>query len=210
MGIIRNVLSTALGADQVKNGFNSRLSPSSNQYSTNQYRSSSIRRNVPNQIDYNMGQDMRMQTHSSNYDSSRNPNYGYDDSQSYSRQDNEEDDNYNHPVIAPPPYSNSTTYQSPREDQGASGVRRKYNSNEGSNYHDQVHSRRTNSRPLALPQIDYGDGQPFLRGYSQQLEQSGISFEAFMQALDAINVAIIPNPEAAIFQKGANIAGWFL
>lgn len=207
MGVIRDILSTALGSDQVKNGFNSRFSPSSDQYSTNQCQSSSLRQNLPNQVDYNMGRDMRMQTQSPNYASSRNPIY---DRQYYSRQDNEEDHNYDHIFGAVPPYSESTKYQSSTEDQGASGVRRKYNSNGGSTCHGQVHSRRTKSRPLALPQIDYGDGQPFLRGYSQELGQSGISFEDFMQALDAINVAIIPNPEAAIFQKGANIAGWFL
>jgi hypothetical protein len=65
-------------------------------------------------------------------------------------------------------------------------------------------------RPLALPQIAYGDGQPFLRGYSQELSRYSISIEDFIQVLDTINVAIIPSPENQIFQKGANIAGWFL
>ena len=65
-------------------------------------------------------------------------------------------------------------------------------------------------RPLILPQIAYGEGQPFLRGYSTELEQYGISNDKFLEILDAINVAIIPNPEVQIFQKGANIAGWFM
>lgn len=67
-----------------------------------------------------------------------------------------------------------------------------------------------NFRPLALPQIAYGGEQPFLRGYTRELGQYGISEQEFMGLLDAINVAIIPNPENQIFQKGANIAGWFL
>lgn len=65
-------------------------------------------------------------------------------------------------------------------------------------------------RPLALPQVAYGDGQPFLRGYSRELSRYGVSEQEFIRLLDAINVAIIPNPENQIFQKGANIAGWFL
>jgi hypothetical protein len=63
---------------------------------------------------------------------------------------------------------------------------------------------------LALPQIGYGDGEPFLRGYSSDLGRYGVSEGAFIGLVDAINVAIIPNPENQIFQKGANIAGWFL
>lgn len=65
-------------------------------------------------------------------------------------------------------------------------------------------------RPLALPQIANGDGQPFLRGYSEELARFGVHRNEFIELLDAINVAIIPNPEHQIFQKGANIAGWFM
>ncbi|KAJ6115579.1 hypothetical protein N7523_005996 [Penicillium sp. IBT 18751x] len=71
-------------------------------------------------------------------------------------------------------------------------------------------TRNASFRPLALPQIAYGDEQPFLRGYAGELGQYGISEQEFIGLLDAINVAIIPNPENQIFQKGANIAGWFL
>lgn len=70
--------------------------------------------------------------------------------------------------------------------------------------------RDANFRPLALPQIAYGNEQPFLRGYTRELSRYGISEQEFTGLLDAINVAIIPNPENQIFQKGANIAGWFL
>ncbi|GLI79321.1 hypothetical protein PoHVEF18_007651 [Penicillium ochrochloron] len=67
-----------------------------------------------------------------------------------------------------------------------------------------------NFRPLALPQIGYGDGEPFLRGYPSDLRRYDISEGEFIGLLDAINVAIIPHPENQIFPKGANIAGWFL
>ncbi|UKZ73746.1 hypothetical protein TrVFT333_001396 [Trichoderma virens FT-333] len=75
---------------------------------------------------------------------------------------------------------------------------------------DRGFSRAANFRPLALPQIAYGDGQPFLRGYSQELRRYNITMEDFIQVVDSINIAIIPNPENQIFQKGANIAGWFV
>ncbi|KIW10817.1 hypothetical protein PV08_10116 [Exophiala spinifera] len=65
-------------------------------------------------------------------------------------------------------------------------------------------------RPLALPQIDYHDSSPFLRGYSDELQRYGISERAFLEVLDAINVARIPNPEVKLFQAGATIAGFFV
>ena len=82
--------------------------------------------------------------------------------------------------------------------------------NDLGNTRDMEHSRNGGFRPLALPQMAYGDGQPFLRGYSNEFVKYGISPEEFIQVLDAINVAVIPSPENQIFQKGANIAGWFL
>lgn len=65
-------------------------------------------------------------------------------------------------------------------------------------------------RPLALPQITYGDGQPFLRAYGAELSRYNISMRDFLQVLDAINVAIIPSPENQIFQKAATIGGFFM
>jgi hypothetical protein len=93
-------------------------------------------------------------------------------------------------------------------DQGQSYDGRPYN--DLVNTRTMGYSRNGGFRPLALPQITYGDGQPFLRGYSSELVQYGISPDEFIQVLDAINIAIIPSPENQIFQKGANIAGWFL
>ena len=76
--------------------------------------------------------------------------------------------------------------------------------------HDMMPPQQRDFPPVILPQIGYGKGQPFLRGYSQVFRRRGISRTDFIHAIDAINVAIMPNPEAAIFQKGANIAGWFM
>lgn len=71
-------------------------------------------------------------------------------------------------------------------------------------------SRQAYFRPLVLPQVAYGAGHPFLRGYSDELARYGISDADFVAILDSINVAMVPNPENQIFQKGANIAGFFL
>ncbi|KAH8121290.1 hypothetical protein LI328DRAFT_171976 [Trichoderma asperelloides] len=75
---------------------------------------------------------------------------------------------------------------------------------------DRGWSRGPIFRPLALPQIAHGDGQPFLRGYSQELSHYNITMELFMQVLDSINITIIPSPENQIFQKAAKIASWFI
>jgi hypothetical protein len=66
------------------------------------------------------------------------------------------------------------------------------------------------SRPIALPQIDYGDASPFVRGYSSEMERLGIDQGSFLHFVDAINVSIIPNAEAQIVNKAAGLAGWFV
>lgn len=71
-------------------------------------------------------------------------------------------------------------------------------------------SLQSSFRPVVLPAAGYGDGQPFIRGYSHELLRYDIPRSAFICIVDAINTAIIPNPELQIFQKGANVAGWFL
>ena len=65
-------------------------------------------------------------------------------------------------------------------------------------------------RPFAIPQYMYGEGQPFLRAYSQELASRGISENDFIRVVDELNIAVIPNPEAQIFQKSAQIAGYFV
>ncbi|RKL17311.1 hypothetical protein BFJ68_g4815 [Fusarium oxysporum] len=76
--------------------------------------------------------------------------------------------------------------------------------------YDQPSFQNTDFRPLILPQIAFGAGEPFLRGYSSEISRYGISRDQFLRVVDEINVARTPNPEAQLFQKGANIAGWFV
>ncbi|KAF5589726.1 hypothetical protein FPCIR_6704 [Fusarium pseudocircinatum] len=75
---------------------------------------------------------------------------------------------------------------------------------------DQFSSKNTDFRPLILPQIAFGEGEPFLRGYSSEMNRYGISRDQFLRVVDEINVARTPNPEAKLFQMGAGIAGWFV
>lgn len=77
-------------------------------------------------------------------------------------------------------------------------------------YADPFVLRHYEFRPLILPQMGYSKGSPFLRGYSRDLQDYGISNMEFQQIVDAINIAIEPNPEAQLFQKVANVAGWFM
>ena len=73
--------------------------------------------------------------------------------------------------------------------------------------HDEQHYlwNRAIRRPLVLPQITYGDGQHFLRAYSDNVAQYGIYKADSIALIDAANV--LPNPENQIFQKSANTAG---
>ena len=64
--------------------------------------------------------------------------------------------------------------------------------------------------PVALPQAGFGQGVPFIRAYSDQLEEAGISRRIFLDFLDALNVTVVPNPETQIVNKAAGIAGWFV
>ncbi|PNP83933.1 hypothetical protein FNYG_02621 [Fusarium nygamai] len=75
---------------------------------------------------------------------------------------------------------------------------------------DQPSFQNSDFRPLILPQIAFGEGEPFLRGYSSEMNRYGISRDQFLRVVDEINVARTPNPEAKLFQMGAGIAGWFV
>jgi hypothetical protein len=68
----------------------------------------------------------------------------------------------------------------------------------------------TLSRPIALPQINFGEGVPFVRGYSTDLAGFGITETQFFQFVDSVNMSIIPNAEAQIVNKVAGLAGWFV
>lgn len=189
------MLGSALGSDQIKNGFSSkRLSSAFNQ---------------------NSAPSSGQRPYSSSYGNRRNNDY-YDSDRSYpssgqlqpppaySRQPSRQ--GYNNSLDSD--YGDYDDYQQSRQ-QTRQGYNNDYNDYQQDLGYPQG-GGRGGFRPLALPQISYGDGQPFLRGYSRELQRYNISFRDFMQILDAINVAIIPNPENQIFQKGANIAGWFL
>nr|RBQ99388.1 hypothetical protein FVER53263_20094 [Fusarium verticillioides] len=75
---------------------------------------------------------------------------------------------------------------------------------------DQPSFQNSDFRPLLLPQIAFGEGEPFLRGYSSEMDRYGISRDQFLRVVDEINVARTPNPEVKLFQMGAGIAGWFV
>lgn len=205
MGLIKDVLGSALGSDQVKNGFGSNrfsLSSVQNSFSSSNERYSSG-------SDYNT-RDSRMQNRSPNYPPPYASTYNNDDyRQQPSRRDDRVDTRYNNDSYYDPRPNYGGAYKSPQKNAQTSSVtRQRYIEN--NDYQDPGYSRGSDFHLFALPQIGYGDGQPFLRGYSNELGQYGLTFRDFIQALDSINIAIIPNPEAQIFQKGANIAGWFL
>ncbi|KAJ5938692.1 hypothetical protein N7466_001826 [Penicillium verhagenii] len=220
MGLIRDAIGTALGSDQVANGFNGPKLPFGN-------KGSSIR-------------DMRRSALSSpsrqgyiseiSYQNDRGLYPPEDMQRGMARQQG-----YNGyqnrgpplpPRCEPPPYASDN--QSWYQEEPYNGQRFDEQPYNGQRFDEQSYyqqgpvrdmgyprdmgysSRDAGFRPIALPQISYGDGQPFLRGYSNELSRYGISEAEFIRLVDAINVAIIPSPENQIFQKGANIAGWFV
>jgi hypothetical protein len=219
MGLIRDALGSAMGSNQVNNGFGGgskmSLKPQETRESSRNYGMQSARQEHPamyldsryqstdrvppdqtqQRYDDYCDQYPQPPQYESSMSSRQSWNQGqFYDGQSYNDLGNTRDMGY------------SNNRQSWNQGQSYDG--RSYN-NLG-NTRDIGHSNNSVFRPLALPQIAYGDGQPFVRGYSNDLSQYGISPEAFIQVLDAINVASIPSPENQIFQKGANIAGWFL
>jgi hypothetical protein len=239
MGLIRDALGSALGSNQVNNGFSGgpRL-PSmykDNGRDTGNSSQSSWRQSPSTGQGYGVYADDRdpyspdeMQGRTGKSPGPRGISYDYgvqSSRQDYPAMSTYPDRGYQSMDWPPPDqmqqsykgyrnqYSQSGRYESSTSDQrgwdqGQSYDVRSY-SNLG-NTRDMGNWRNGGFRPLALPQIAYGDGQPFLRGYSNELVQYGISTEEFIRVLDVINVAIIPSPENQIFQKGANIAGWFL
>lgn len=201
MGLIKDALSSAMGADQVKNGFNgphlSKFSAGKRFQDSGYARptSPSYRNSPPPQQPYYQTPADR----GSYFDADKEapPAYYRDAPSSYRDAPSSYRD-------APASYSNATP--SNMEWQGYQ--HETYGGRRSPRYQDRTRDSRF--RPLALPQVTYGDGQPFLRGYSDELMLRGISEQTLLAILDDINVAIIPNPEVQIFQKGASIAGWFM
>lgn len=225
MGLIKDAIGSALGANDVKNGFGGpRMSFGGTQNRNQQYRGS---RNDGASLSPSLSlQNSRLQPQVSpggyspsnrryRQSPSRDPFYQQQQSASYSvpggfEHSKKEYASTSH--LEPPSYEFTTRdpqYADESYRQRSFDQRR---SNEHLN-HEGIQRDRSNQngfRPIALPQITYGDGQPFLRGYSCELEQYGISRTTFIGIIDAVNKAIVPNPEMQIFQKGANIAGWFM
>jgi hypothetical protein len=215
IGLIKDVIGSALGADEPKNDIrnNNGYCSASSQ---SQYRS----RDSSSVQQYSYGRELpRRSPDYSNYNGNsrqnysygrelprRNPDhYNYDDNgrRGFYQQDDgmhsNDNKNNNKTYDDPPPYS---VHQGPSP--------QVYNNGYNNGHCLRGSSNNNFFRPLALPQLSYGNDQPFLRGYSNELQQYNISLDDFMQALDAINIAIIPNPENQIFPKGANIAGFFV
>ncbi|KAJ5986051.1 hypothetical protein N7451_010416 [Penicillium sp. IBT 35674x] len=197
MGLIRDLIGAGLGSDQVNNGFNGPKLPFANKINRTSLSPSSRQQLIS---------DARYQDERRLYSS--------DDMQrDMVRQQRYIDDQARAPVL-PPRYEPPAYERDPREwCQGQPYDGQPYDGQQYDEHRavtDMRCPRDANFRPIALPQISYGDGQPFLRGYADELGRYGISEGEFIRLVDAINVAIIPNPENQIFQKGANIAGWFM
>lgn len=231
MGLIKDAIGSALGANQVNNGFNGpslpfrnksnqynqqdtgRLSPlpspdpyvaSGHRYSSRVYYSDAEqsapyeredgRYNPPRPRSIEPGVRDPSYRRDNPFDGPRNVVYGehlFPDPKHWP------------PMDAPPSYASQ--YENPSYD--PTQERRHGNARQ---VRDLSRSASVEFRPFVLPQITYGQGQPFLRGFSDELRRYGISEKEFIEAVDAINVAAVPSPEVQIFQKGANIAGWFL
>lgn len=197
MGLIRDLIGAGLGADQVNNGFNGPKLPFANKINRTSLSASPRQQLI----------------HDSSYQDERRL-YSPDDKQrGMVRQQRYLPDQNRAPAL--PPRYEPPAYETHPQDwyQGQPYDGQPY---AGQQYHEQrdVTDMRfptdAGFRLIALPQISFGDGQPFLRGYATELVRYGISESDFFRLIDAINVAIIPNPENQIFQKGANIAGWFM
>jgi hypothetical protein len=165
MGLIKDAIHSAMGNDQVKNGFGGPQLP---------FRHRNDQIGVSPSL----------------------PGTTYSDTRSYINrpycetaaryQQSDDGEYYQPPPGLPPRRQQCSRYQQPGND-----VEKSF-------------------RPLVLPQIEFGAGQPFLRGYSSTLQRFGISDKQFLGVVDELNIAIVPSPENQIFQKGASIAGWFL
>ncbi|KAJ6093579.1 hypothetical protein N7486_008868 [Penicillium sp. IBT 16267x] len=195
MGLIRDAIGVALGSDQVNNGFNGPKIPFANKINRTSLSPSPRQQYISN----------------AKYQDRRSL-YSPDDMQrGMIRQQRFIDDQDRAPGLPPryePPANRHRDWYQRQSYEGQS--------HDGQQYYEQRavtdagFPRNANFHPIALPQISYGDGQPFLRGYANELVRYGISEGDSMRLVDAINVAIIPNPENQNFQKGANIAGWFI
>ncbi|KAF2164553.1 hypothetical protein M409DRAFT_24953 [Zasmidium cellare ATCC 36951] len=237
MGLIKDLVGSAMGSGQVNNGFNQPLVPS---FSRGQSRNSSSSRPLsprPDYRSYSNGKSDRgylaPEPCYDDFDPPRSRGSSYQQQSYDDRRHDAEYDNVNSSpsnwTDPPPPYGTQLNVpnsydQFPYPSRYSDSSRQMYDQRPSQAYYQdrerpnynssplqQSRSRQNQGfRPFAVPQVAGGDGQPFLRAYSDELRQYGIEEGQFIQVVDAINKAIIPNPENMIFQKAANIAGWFV
>jgi hypothetical protein len=188
MGLLRDAISSATGANKLNNGLGGPSLPWTRTSSTKPY--NDYDNQGYNQGYYNQNYD-NQDYNNQMYSNQGYSNQGYDDQPYYDKTWNNQE---------PPPYDGYISQP----------TRNAYTSNTPSRPQRYGGASNSSFQPLGLPQIAHGDGQRFLRGYTGQLAQYSISETDFIRIVDAINVASIPNPENQIFQKGANIAGWFV
>lgn len=233
MGLIRDIVGSAInnGGSGVNNGFSGRNKSgliSSLRDQAVSYTASGSLSQAPASRQCNSGYSSRPQRSRSLSDQGRfRSQQAFGDDIYYQREEIDTSRQAQESMAASRPKRSSPVYRSDNDSLPVSPPA--YTPSQGVNqpwYHDEQPARgaythmntRLNSqslpfngfRPLILPQIAYGDGQPFLRGYSAELSRYNMSLESFVQVVDRINVAILPSPENQLFQKGANVAGFFL
>lgn len=68
-------------------------------------------------------------------------------------------------------------------------------------------SSRGLRRPVAIPQVLSGIGQPFARGYSQDLHEPGITMQDFVEFIDNFNVVSAGSPPLQIIDMAGGVVG---
>lgn len=222
MGILRDTIRSAIGADQVNNGFGGPNLPFMDRNRSSISGSRRDRRNsvYRNEQQYPASSRPRPQSYEHGYagqdylrdrSDRRQSAVYYDDDGIILNRNHSQSPGYVMPIRQEDSYPAPPYHQSDRLHGGSSHDEMLMPPFPTRNMQLRSHSSEQDFfRPLILPQIAYGEGQPFLRGYSEDLAHYGIYERDFIALVDAVNVAILPNPENQIFQKGANIAGWFV
>ncbi|KAF9774436.1 hypothetical protein IL306_007561 [Fusarium sp. DS 682] len=216
MGILREVIGSAIGSTQEssqkkRSSYNSgQMSPPRRNLSPYDTPSSSSQSSQPRtrysydkkskyesyeQSVYSDQESLDTQQQAGHYYNDEPPSYSLHPTDAYS----------NGRLRSSQSVSRSNIYQQPSYSHSSPQT----STNMGSAFNSSSY-QNANFRPIALPQIAFGSGEPFLRGYSSELNRYGVTRDKFLRVLDDINVARTPNPEAQIFQKGASIAGWFV
>ncbi|KAF5636098.1 hypothetical protein F52700_5412 [Fusarium sp. NRRL 52700] len=212
MGILRDTIGSAIEAvaessKKKKSPYNSRQMPPTrrNLSPYDAFPSSSQAQPRTRQSFDQRSKDQSLETETFGLNSQQQPGYCY----------NDEPPSYSLHTYDAPSSSRPTSSQIPSQINIYQQPSYSYSSPETTSSntrfsYDQPAFRNTDFRPLIVPQIAFGAGEPFLRGYSSEISRYGISRDQFLEIVDKINVARTPNPEAQLFQTSANIAGWFV